>query len=128
MNNQVSYSPNFGMALYAPTQKKITKVLGKEVATEFEKVRPALEKIANGVDIYVKPDKAWFEIDNPAADGFMLYAGNFKSKLNAKLKLFKYLFLEPYRPNSGYRWVNLKDMSSVGDRLVAGAEKIITEV
>ena len=51
MNNQVSYSPNFGMALYAPTQKKIAKVLGKEVATEFEKVRPALEKIANGVDI-----------------------------------------------------------------------------
>jgi hypothetical protein len=38
------------------------------------------------------------------------------------------LFLEPYRPNSGYRWVNLKDMSSVGERLVAGAEKIITEV
>ena len=128
MNNQVSYNPSFGMALFAPTQKKVARVLGKEAAAEFEKVRPVLEKIANGVDIYVKPDKAWFEIENPAADGFMMYAGNFGSKFNAKWNLFKRLFVLPFHPNDGYAWVNLKDMSKVSENLVSSAERIITEV
>ena len=46
MNNVRTNSPSFGMALFAPTQKKVAKVLGQEAAVEFEKVRPALEKIA----------------------------------------------------------------------------------
>ena len=53
MNNIRTNSPSFGMALFAPTQKKVAKVLGKEAAAEFEKARPALEKIANEVYIFV---------------------------------------------------------------------------
>lgn len=127
MNNVRTNSPSFGMALFAPTQKKVAKVLGKEAAAEFEKVRPALEKIAKDVDVFVKPDKAWFEVDNPACNGFMMLAGKFKSNLDARLQMAKMFFL-PYKPNNGYAWVSLKDMSVVGENLVAKANKIITEV
>ena len=128
MNNNIQNSPSFGMALLAPTQKKVARVLGKEAAAEFEKVRPTLAKIAEDVDIYVKPDKAWFEVDHPYCDGFMMYAGNFKSKFDAHMKLLKRIFIDPYRPNDGYSWVNLKDMSKVADKLVTTAEKIKLEV
>ena len=75
MNNVRTNSPSFGMALFAPTQKKVAKVLGKEAAAEFEKVRPALEKIAKDVDVFVKPDKACSDVDNPACKGFLMLAG-----------------------------------------------------
>ena len=128
MNNKVSNSPSFGMALYAPTKKKVARVLGNEIATEFEKVRPTLAKIAEDVDIYVKPDKAWFEMDHPDCDGFMLYAGKFKSKLDAHMKLLKKLFIEPYRPDSGYAWARTNDVSTLGESLIAKAQKIVSEI
>ncbi len=127
MDNRITNSPNFGMALFAPTDQKIVKVLGKEAAGEFQKVRPMLEKIAENVDVFVKPDKAWFEVDNPACNGFMMLAGNFKSRLDARLQLAKMFFL-PYKPNNGYAWVSLKNMSTVGQNLVEKANKIVTEV
>ena len=128
MDNRITTnSPNFGMALFAPTTKKVTRVLGKEAAAEFEKARPALEKIAKDIDIYIKPDKSWFEGDKPACNGFMMLAGKFKSKLDARLQLAK-RFILLYKPNDGYAWVSLEDMSVVGENLVAKANKIITEV
>ena len=44
MNNIRTNSPSFGMALFAPTQKKVAKVLGKEAAAEFEKQYSYLEE------------------------------------------------------------------------------------
>ena len=128
MDNRITTnSPNFGMALFAPTTKKVVRVLGEEAAGEFEKVRPILKEIAKDVDIFVKPDKAWLESENPACNGFMMLAGKFKSNLDARLQMAKMFFL-PYKPDNGYAWVSLKDMSVVGENLVAKANKIITEV
>ena len=57
----------------------------------------------------------------------MMLAGKFKSKLDARLQLAK-RFILPYKPNDGYAWVSLEDMSVVGENIVAKANKIITEV
>ena len=100
MDNRITTnSPNFGMALFAPTTKKVVRVLGEEAAGEFEKVRPILKEIAKDVDIFVKPDKAWFEAENPACNGFMMLAGKFKSNLDARLQMAKMFFL-PYKPDN----------------------------
>lgn len=127
MNNVKTNSPSFGMAVYGPTTKKVARVLGREAAEEFEKARPALEKIAKDIDIYIKPDKSWFEGDEPACNGFMMLAGKFKSKLDARLQLAK-KFILPHEPNDGYAWVNLRDMSEVSGNLIKSAEKIKLEV
>ena len=107
------------------------KILDKKIeqTTTIEKTASPEEKpeIAKDVDIFVKPDKAWFEVDNPACNGFMMLAGKFKSNLDGRLQMAKMFFL-PYKPNNGYAWVSLKDMSVVGENLVAKANKIITEV
>lgn len=126
MNNIRTNSPSFGMALFAPTQKKVAKVLGKEAAAEFEKARPALEKIANDVDIFVKPDKAWFESENPACNGFMLHSGRFKSRLDARISLVKNLLFN--ESNANYAWVSLKKMSSVSEQLIEKAQKVAADV
>ena len=61
MDNKISNNTSFGMALYMDPYKKFAKEFGEVVADEIEKARPALKKLAEDVDIFVRPSKAYFE-------------------------------------------------------------------
>ena len=50
-------SPNF-KGLHMPTKEENIKRVGEYFANELEKARPALEKMAEKTDIFVKPEKA----------------------------------------------------------------------
>ncbi len=57
-NFNPNYNQNFGMALYMPKGKKISKALSKYFAVEAEIARPKLQKIAEDVDLYVNIHKS----------------------------------------------------------------------
>ena len=55
----IQNQPSFGMALYMPSQSKISKKIGSYAAGEAEKARGMLNELAKDVDIYVKPEQSY---------------------------------------------------------------------
>ena len=86
MQNIVTNNVNFGMALYMPTYKKFSKQFGVNIANEIELVRPALTKLAQDVDIFVKPEKYWFDVEDPNCWGLMMTANSVDKPFMAKIR------------------------------------------
>lgn len=92
MLKNISDNTNFGMALYMPSSKKITKKFGKNIAKEIELARPKLNKIAKNVDIFVRLDKSWFEDNNPNCWGLMITANTVDTAFMAKIRHLRKIF------------------------------------
>jgi len=106
MQNKISNNINFGMALYMPTYKKISKQFGVNIANEIELARPALTKLAQDVDIFVKPDKSWFESDNPNCWGLMMTANTIEKPFIAKLRHLAKIY-DLHEKTKGYTYVQV---------------------
>lgn len=86
MNNRISDNTNFGMALYMPPYKKFVKEFGKVAADEIEKSRPVLKKLAEDVDVFVKPSKAYFEPESENCWGIIMTLDKVDNPIMAKLR------------------------------------------
>ena len=86
MNNKISNNTNFGMSLYMPSTKKFTKEFGKVAADEIEKARPALKKLAEDVDVFVKPYKSYFEPESENCWGVVITLDKKDNPIMARLR------------------------------------------
>ena len=60
MDNRISNNVNF-KALHLASPKVLQKSLGKDNYAMFEEVLPRLTKLAEGCDVYIKPEVYMFE-------------------------------------------------------------------
>ena len=60
MDNRISNNVNF-KALHLASPKVLQKSLGKDNYAMFEEVLPRLTKLAEGCDVYIKPEIYMFE-------------------------------------------------------------------
>ena len=92
MQNKITNNISFGMALNMPSHKNLTKKFGVNIANEIELARPALKKLAEDADIFIKTTKDWFVPDNIACWGLMVTADTIKKPLKAKLSQLAKLY------------------------------------
>lgn len=86
MNNKITDNTNFGMALYMPKHKKFIKEFGKVAADEIEKARPKLKQLAEDVDIFIKPDKPFFEPYSENCWGVVMTLDKVDNPIMARLR------------------------------------------
>ena len=119
MNNTISNSPNFGMALYMPHQKKFARRIGEKATETVIKAKPELEKLAKDVNIHIKPafdffESNWTGVDPENIRGIYVKVRKIPTTLKDRLKNFlmdinpfnfkgcRYFYMEDEVENSAF--------------------------
>ena len=106
---------NFGMALYKPSNKKLTKSLGSRAVKAIDEASDYLKELAKDCDIYIHPNKA--QSNDLRSASFTL--GVYDLEKNPIKRLFKNRNLHVSQRVDAYPSVNLKaKIMDTAERLV----------
>ena len=125
MDNKISNNTSFGMALYMEPYKKFAKEFGKVAADEIEKARPALKKLAEDVDIFVKPSKAYFEPESENCWGVVMTLDKKDTPIMAKLRSL-YREYNIFSNQKGYAFARLEAHPNNGELSKAIVDDVTT--